>query len=509
VALQAAANRQAMGIAADAEAGEQARQFDAQQLLSEQKFTLERDAQGREYDTAAAAEKAMLGQEGWDMNLAAAQEATEEERKFKTQALIKEQEFTRERDAQRIVDEMKTRDYAIKTAELARQKMMDEERESRRGMDHTQMQDNATWQREISQARNNENLSPEAQDVIVRDKEAKIRWNEENPQGPINDTTQEDYNSRKIVDAYGQELVRDSKGDYKVTANAIKDQNARRKLNLEQADKKSEFLLNLMEKNSDAGEIDKDTGKITGRMTQEQMVQLADSMYGTVAGLAPQQQTQAQPAGQQELSRSLPEADIKRLEGFSKQNNIAPDVLIQTINNLPQELIDEGAKEGKTVADIVIDAEGAKQGASAEPAQSDMYKTWDELSDAQQEKVLKKFRVQERRRVSPVGVEAMFAGGPSIGLSRGFKRSTEKEFIARVKANSQWLQDNFIKVRKEGILPETWQEATAAERRTAYNNYSKSVEPGKVLLGFAEFAKLLRETPEDLKFYLQGETNSE
>ena len=316
--LQAAANRQAMGIAADAEAGEQARQFDAQQLLSEQKFTLERDAQGREYDTAAAAEKAMLGQEGWDMNLAAAQEATEEERKFKTQALIKEQEFTRERDAQRIVDEMKTRDYAIKTAELARQKMMDEERESRRGMDHTQMQDNATWQREISQARNNENLSPEAQDVIVRDKEAKIRWNEENPQGPINDTTQEDYNSRKIVDAYGQELVRDSKGDYKVTANAIKDQNARRKLNLEQADKKSEFLLNLMEKNSDAGEIDKDTGKITGRMTQEQMVQLADSMYGTVAGLAPQQQ--AQPAKSiTEVEPQSKEEFLKNVQGIEDQ----------------------------------------------------------------------------------------------------------------------------------------------------------------------------------------------
>jgi len=166
--------------------------------------------------------------------------------------------------------------------------------------------------------------------------------------------------------------------------------------------------------------------------------------------------------------------------------------------------IEIGKKFGKTKEDMIRDIQKAAETGTFEPTQkSQYYKTWDELSPEQQEKVLKKYRREEAAKGRPV---------PAFGMPPGrHKPQTEEQFIESVKSDPDLLQTYLEgwtgaispEYRKEGSPPKSWNDAAADEKRVMYDNYKKTVKSGARIKSFEDFTYLMTRHPEKITEFLK------
>ena len=162
-----------------------------------------------------------------------------------------------------------------------------------------------------------------------------------------------------------------------------------------------------------------------------------------------------------------------------------------------QVFIDEGAKIGKSPAQVKQDFINGLQEKTTgvQPETANRFKTFDEITQKQQDKILKKQRSRERSR------QNILTGGGT----RRFKKQTEEQFIERLRTDQEFFQ-SILKERKEDVPPDNWAEATKDERKSAFENFKETVQPGEKILTFREFTKRMKKNPDEFRDHLNRGT---
>ena len=126
--------------------------------------------------------------------------------------------------------------------------------------------------------------------------------------------------------------------------------------------------------------------------------------------------------------------------------------------------------------------------------------TFDEITPEQQKEAIANFNAEESKRETRrnIGRYSLAGGGATTT-----KPMSEQEFKDRAKEDGAFLR-NYIKARKPGALPESWDDTTAKERQTMYDNYYASRKAGDEVLGKSEFERKVRKDPSIIQEFLKS-----
>ena len=144
----------------------------------------------------------------------------------------------------------------------------------------------------------------------------------------------------------------------------------------------------------------------------------------------------------------------------------------------------------------------------------DRLKPWDELPKEQQDKILKRQKLEEQGRQRGGMGDYQF-GGPFGGLGGGAKLRTvgafvgpeyaeesHEDFIKKLRTEPGFLAQ-YSNIRKDNVLPKDWDEATKAERTLAYKNYRKTIPSGGRIQNDEYFRKMVEKNPSRLAEFLR------
>ena len=151
-----------------------------------------------------------------------------------------------------------------------------------------------------------------------------------------------------------------------------------------------------------------------------------------------------------------------------------------------------GEKEGLTKEQVNKKA-AAALGMTSQPKQKETYDfdTWDDLTEKEQKKYIRKHEFEQRRKSMP-----------GIFRANTYKKIPTKDFIARAKSDPEWFQSKYPQKKTRTSLPATYKSATKDERREAYQKYVAGVPAGSSAKSMSQFGKMVDSSKEGIRFYL-------
>jgi hypothetical protein len=134
------------------------------------------------------------------------------------------------------------------------------------------------------------------------------------------------------------------------------------------------------------------------------------------------------------------------------------------------------------------------------------HKTFADLSKEQQDKLLAKYREDERRR----RVESELASKPIGGFAPGlparmqsYAPMSEDQFIAEYNRNKEFARETGVFELRPGASPETIEDLGTQDKAELYSEY-KRLNAGKRIMSKRSFEKRLEEFPEYIGQYLDS-----